>query len=243
MNWIERFKRKPQEKDVIELTKATVARLARTNPARSDYYFDKLHGYLSFAVECGLRGEEILLSCFDLADALDPYYRALDWRVKTDFWFQETGKYKDIAREPRSITMQLYPQYFAAILDGRKKYEGRAFDPFSDKIYADIRQGDRIIFNINKEVNGWFKECVTLNLEPGMLMECLVGRVLFAPTVHGVYQFNVNLGEEFQPVVTGTSEILQLQRAAIYYSFPDYARKIRDYGFLGIELVNPNRFQ
>ena len=53
-----------------------------------------------------------------------------------------------------------------------------------------------------------------------------------------MYEYSPAIGSEFQPMVNGVSEIFELQRAAVYYSFPGYVERIRDFGFVGIEIKN-----
>jgi hypothetical protein len=72
-------------------------------------------------------------------------------------------------------------------------------------------------------------------------MTCTIKEVYFAPTVHGVYQIPKYNGLGFQPMV---SELhghasLQLERAAVYHTFPGYHELIADHGFLGIQVENP----
>ena len=135
--------------------------------------------------------------------------------------------------------MQLYPKYFKAVLLREKTYEGRAYYPESDKNYHDISEGDSIIFNICPETIGWENDCSRLELNPNMQMTTEVTEVNFAPTVHWMFQYGPCFGEEFQPMINGSSELLYIQRAAVYYSFPNYKERIDKYGFLGLKLAEP----
>jgi hypothetical protein len=46
-------------------------------------------------------------------------------------------------------------------------------------------------------------------------------------------------GDAFQPMISGTSEAIQLQRAAAYHTFSGYHQLIGAHGFLGIKVNNP----
>lgn len=205
----------------------------------SQGYLSNLALYLDFAQGCGLDGESIVLSCRDLAETLDPVFRAENFRVKEEPWLQKRRELLAQKRESRSVEMQLDPEYFAAISSGEKRYEGRALNPNSPKNYSDLRREDKIIFTINQERPGWKEGCQKHQLLPGMVMETTVGEVYFAPSVHSMYEYGVPVGAEFQPWINGASELLELQRVAVYYSFPEYPKKIQKYGFLGIELLEP----
>ena len=203
-----------------------------------DPYVEAYYGYLGFAQDCGLGGKHIVLSCRDLAITKDSELHAQE-QSKVRGWEATRRESGAIAREKREVTMKLYPQYFEGILRGVKKYEGRAYDPGSDKDYANLREGDSIVYSISQEFPGWQEEVKKWGLEANMRMKCEVGRIFFAPTVHGMYQYTPALGAEFQPYLSGVSELLQLQRVGVYYSFPGYPEKISKHGFRGIEMRNP----
>lgn len=202
-----------------------------------DIYFEKTANYLEFALRCGLCSSEIVLSCRDLASTLTGCFQEDEIKKRNWEKLRQTGLSKD--RPRRKVDMKLYPKYFRAILDGVKKYEGRAFDPNSEKNYPDLTEGDEIVFSIDRGNFEREQECNTLGLNPSWKMTSTVGQIYYSPTVHGIYQFTSAVGREFQPMIYGASELLELQRAAVYYTFPGYQEKIAKYGFLGIELKFP----
>lgn len=110
---------------------------------------------------------------------------------------------------------------------------------FLKKNYQDIRVGDSLKFRINQEYKGWETECKTLGINPKVPMLVKIGRVNFAPNVHSMYQNFDCEGEDFQPLVNGPGEIFNIQRAAVYYSFPGYRDLIGNYGFIGLKMGNP----
>ena len=121
--------------------------------------------YLELALRWGLASRAIIDSCYDLATTttLPPQEERNEQRR----WQDNRKKRLSLGRPPRVIQMQLYPSYFDAILKGDKTYEGRAFDPFSEKDYLDLREGDEIIFNVCREVGNWQDQCGELGLDPG----------------------------------------------------------------------------
>lgn len=227
------------------LLKAELSKVRKTLERRSGLYFlndPYLEGaemYLEWALRCGLGGQAIIDSCYDLALLKDEKLALAFNREKIEAWEKARKSSLAVKREPTKIQMQLYPEYFAAILSGRKTHEGRAYDPQSEKAYHDIRQGDLVVFSICQEFSGWEDDCRRFDLKPNMIMATQVADILFAPTVHWMYQYCPCVGEEFQPMINGPSELLYLQRAAVYYSFPGYKERIRNHGFVGIRLEKP----
>lgn len=203
-------------------------------------YLSRAETYLSFAKELGLDGEAIVHSCYDLAASLtsDPYIRAEN-RRKINIWERISKSNLAESRGTRTIEMNLDPIYFYSILNQKKSFEGRAYDPNSIKNYPNIRSGDIIIFALTNRKFEHFEECERMGLREGMKMQVDVGRIFFSPLVHWMYEFNPPSGKDFQPNIDGPSEILQLQSAAVYYMFPGYPQKINDNGFVGIEVLNP----
>ncbi|MBN1169111.1 hypothetical protein JXA63_04440 [Candidatus Woesebacteria bacterium] len=218
-----------------ELSKVQYAISKRS---REDPYYNQLLTNLEIAQYFGLEGEYIVHSCRDLAElAYDP---TGDNFVKKQTWMRaKETVYMRERTSGRMITMKLYPQYYAAIQRGFKTFEGRAYDPQSSKRYADIKKGDAILFEVNKEIENWEEECKHLSIDPDKRLETDVGQVFYGALVHEVFQMCPRLGVEFQPMISGPSELINLQRAAVYYSFPEYSRRISENGFIGIEVLNP----
>ena len=219
--------------------------LKRLRGISRDMQPDKLQGYLEWAAMWGLKGQSVVNSCLDLAKTTNQDLWFLQ-RRKMEEWNRKRAEFLERLRPPRTIRMQLYPAYFAAISTGVKRYEGRAYNPKSGKNYADLREGDKIVFNICREVEGWREENEQLGIDSDSLMEVKVRVVHYSPTVHGIYQYATrgdSLGGEFQPMIKGNSELLELQRAAVYYTFPAYKQRIIEHGFLGIELREPRLFR
>ena len=230
------------ERAPVSLVEQELARLRRGiragSPVLSEPVEERYQRYLEFAQSFGLGGEEVVWSCRDLALTLDQRWKGFE-SPKTAVWRKIRDEALVKSRPPRMIEMQLYPEYFAAIYRKAKSFEGRAYDPASPKDYPDIRKGDSIVFSVSREVVDWDVRCRTLGLDPQVPMVVEVGRVEFAPLVHWMYQLPGVEGENFQPTISGVSELINLQRAAVYYTFPGYAQKITDHGFVGIEVTNP----
>lgn len=226
--------RQQQELNPVEVELLQAKKAASRWP---DPYLNKLIIYLEFALDLGLNSREILLSCRDLAGLVDPEVLVCHQKLHRN-WQMAVTRVVNISRPPRTITMQLEPEYFRGILDGIKTYEGRAWDPGSPKNYADLRSGDLITFTVNRERPNWLNQCSWWRINPGQKMTVSIEGIYFQPSVHAMYQFapEVDVGAEFQPYKNGASELLQLQRAATYYGFPGYPEKISQYGFLGIKL-------
>lgn len=207
------------------------------------YYDDYLHrirNYLDFAQGCGLGSQPIVDSCIDLAETYTDIPEVVDMRqAKLDAWKSARETALRVERDPIEIQMELDPIYFEAILCGKKTYEGRAYKPSSDKNYPGIRQNDRIRFHLSNREEGFADDAATRGLSSDMDMVCTVREIYFAPTVHGMYQIPRFNGLGFQPMINGTSEMLQLQRAAVYHTFPGYHDLISEHGFLGIQVENP----
>jgi hypothetical protein len=210
----------------------------RQFPVFSDTLEERLYTYLEFARTCGLHQREIVLSCVDLALTLEQMWQGLEL-PKINAWGKARREALVKARPQRVIEMQLYPEYFSAIFAKRKVFEGRAYDPDSPKDYPDMREGDRIVFKVCREIPEWESRCQNLGINPDIPMVAEVGRIKFAPLVHWMYQLPGVEGESFQPMISGASELINLQRAAVYYSFPGYAERIMDHGFVGIEVRDP----
>lgn len=234
----QRFKEGNSELTPIESELIHVREVIKRLPPWNSVFENRYLTYLEFAHMFGLTTRNVVDSCFDLALTYDPFFKEVETE-KQNFWEARRQKALQVTRPPRKIQMQLYPGYFSAILRGEKPFEGRAYDPVSEKRYEDIRAGDRIVFNICQETQDWEAECERLGLNPLMLMELTVVDVYFAPRVHWMYQYTNNVGADFQPMITGPSELLALQRAGVYYTIPGYKEKIDEYGFIGIEIENP----
>lgn len=205
-----------------------------------DSFTRQLSIYLDWAAGCGLEGRHIADSCIDLALTLstDPFIYAFR-QEKIRNWTKARSTALTEPRPARDIHMKLDPEFFDYILHRKKTFEGRSYHPGSRHRYADIRPGDRIYFSIDRRLPSWRRDCAQRGIDPSAIMQGVVGQVHFAPLVHWMYQFNDCEADMFQPGITGTSEMLQLQRAGVYYQFPDYPGRIREHGFLGIEIANP----
>lgn len=203
-----------------------------------DMYVHKAHSYMSYAASLGLDGEHIVASCYDLALTKDEFLWAAE-QTKAFLWNELRFSALKTERAARLIDMKLYPIYFSAILKGIKQFEGRAFDPTSDKNYPDIRKDDQILFTVDPNAPDIESECKFYDLDQKQRMQLTVSEIYHSSTVHGMYQYCPCVGNEFQPMINGPSELLQLQRAAVYYTLPDYPRKIAAHGFIGIKLENP----
>ncbi len=236
-----RRRERTQELSPVEETLQQVYRLLYHDGfMQPDDLLERLYSYVSFARDCKLHSQEVLDSCSDLAYArsTDPMCEVLR-QTKQEAWDERRTGALGVPREPRIIDMHLYPIYFAAILRQIKFYEGRAYNPNSDKNYADIRQGDTVRFTLDQDKPEFAAQAIELGLPANATMTCTAEDVLFAPNVHGVYSMSGVLGEHFQPMLTGGSELLELQRVAAYYAFPGYPELIRKHGFVGIELSDP----
>lgn len=207
-----------------------------------DDYTRRVWTYLDFARGCGLGAQEIVDSCIDLAETLTDMPELVASRqAKTAAWQARRQQALAEHRPPRIIDMELNPVYFEAILAGVKTYEGRAYKPDSDKDYPDIRHGDVVRFQLSRRSEAFEADAQRRGLSPSASMLCQVDDVVFAPTVHGVYESTAFDGDAytFQPMVNGTSEAIQVQRAAVYHTFPGYHELVQRHGFLGIRVESP----
>ncbi len=207
----------------------------------ADDYIWRTRTYLEWAKQCGLASQEVAHSCIDLAETLTPIYPLVEMRqAKTAAWESKRRAALNVERAPRVIEMELDPVYFEAILTGWKTFGGRAFKPDSDKDYPDIRTGDLVRFTLSTRHEEFARELAARNLQPDDVMWCTVKDMYFAPTVHGMYQMPQFDGDAFQPMIDAPSEAIQIQRAAVYHTFPGYHELIAEHGFLGIHLQNPH---
>jgi len=230
----ERFK-KPASSPVEEMLQWT-----ENSGFINDDYLWRIRNYLNYARDCGLESQAVVDSCIDLATTYTDVPEIIENRYsKQRAWDDARVTSLGVNRASRLITMNLDPIYFEAILRGEKTYEGRAYKPNSDKNYPDIRQNDLIQFSLSDRNEEFALDAMARNLHYGMKMVCRVKDVIFAPSVHGVYQIPHFNGLGFQPMINGPSEMLQLQRAAVYHTFPGYHELIEQHGFLGIELEDP----
>lgn len=205
-----------------------------------DDYVHRVRNYLWYAKRCGLDSQSVADSCIDLAETYTDLPVLVEKRqFKYKSWLQARESALRVVRDPIEINMELDPIYFEAILRGSKTYEGRAYKPDSDKNYPDIRSNDRIRFRLSDRKEEFAEDARRRGLNPGVDMICAVKEIYFAPTVHGMYQIPRFNGLGFQPMIDGSSEMLQLQRAAVYHTFPGYHELISDHGFLGIQVENP----
>ncbi len=217
-----------------------LGRVAGFGYVNVDDYIERVRAYLEFAKQCGLESQAVVDSSIDLAETLTTIPELVDSRrAKTEQWEARRRAALAVERPPRLIDMELDPVYFAAILTEKKSFEGRAYKPDSDKDYPDIRAGDLVRFRLSQRDEGFVADMGQRDLRPEDVMVCTVRDVFFAPTVHGMYQNGEIDGEAFQPMLNGPSEVIQLQRAAVYHTFPGYNQIIRDHGFLGIQVENP----
>jgi hypothetical protein len=207
---------------------------------RLDDYIYRVRTYLEYAKKCGLGSQAVVDSCVDLAETYTSIPELAERRqAKLDAWNKARAAALEVDREPIEINMELDPIYFEAILRGEKTYEGRAYKPDSDKDYPSIRRGDSIRFRLSNREEGFAEDAISRGLRLDRDMECKVKEVHFAPTVHGIYQIPRFNGLGFQPMISGPGEIIQLQRAAVYHTFPGYHELISEHGFLGIEVEDP----
>src|SRR5581483_7396438 len=184
--------------------------------------------------------QDIVDSCVDLAETYTDIPEVAEVRhSKMAAWCRARERALSLKRSPVEIDMELDPIYFEAILQGVKTYEGRAYKPDSDKNYPGIRSGDRIRFRLSDRKEEFADEAVRRGLRGGVDMMCTVKEIYFAPTVHGMYRIPRFNGLGFQPMIDGPSEMLQLQRAAVYHTFPGYHELISEHGFVGIQVENP----
>lgn len=206
-----------------------------------DSYTEKLELYLDWAQNCGLDGEHIVLSCIDLAQTLTdvPFFQAIN-AEKIMHWQKARQAALSVDRSPKIIPMKLDPLYFALILKKTKMYEGRAWNPESAHNYTDMRQGDTVRFSVDTRTENWSEASTAFGISSDFVMDGILENIYFAPLVHWMYQFTPCEADEFQPSIYGASELLQLQRAAVYYTFPDYTERIQENGFLGLEIFNPH---
>jgi|GEM_PF-2709996 len=205
-----------------------------------DDYIWRVRTYLDLARHCALRSSALVNSCIDLAETLtDIPELTTRNEMKRVAWKSKRTEALRLQREPRMIAMELDPIYFDAILAGRKTFEGRAYKPDSDKNYPDIRRGDQIYFQLSLRQGDFPSQAAQFGLSANEGMLCTVDGIYFAPTVHGMYQMPEFDGDAFQPMINGTSEVIQLQRAAVYHTFPGYHELIGAHGFLGIKVENP----
>lgn len=206
----------------------------------ADDYLHRVRNYLRYAKNCGLDSRSIVDSCVDLAETYTDIPEVMELRQsKLEAWHKARRAALLVDRDPIEISMELDPVYFQAILQGNKTYEGRAYKPESDKNYPDIRSGDRIRFRLSDRKLEFADDAARRGLEPRFDMMCTVKQIHFAPTVHGMYQIPRFNGLGFQPMYSGPSEALQLQRAAVYHTFPGYHQLIEQHGFLGIHVEHP----
>lgn len=206
----------------------------------ADDYIWRVRSYLGYANECGLGSQAVVDSCLDLAETYTDVHEVSEARrAKLEAWNRARQDALLVDREPIEIDMELDPIYFEAILRGSKTFEGRAYKPDSDKNYPGIRANDRIRFRLSNRQEAFAEDAVRRGLTPANDMICTVREVYFAPTVHGMYQIPRFNGLGFQPMINGTSELIQLQRAAVYHTFPGYHELIGSHGFLGIQVQNP----
>lgn len=205
-----------------------------------DDYIYRVHSYLQYSKECGLSSRAVADSCIDLAETYTTIPEITEMHnEKLEAWRKARKHATKVARRPITINMELDPLYFEAILCGSKTYEGRAYKPDSNKNYPDIRRDDCIRFRLSTRQEWFVDDALSRGLHPDRVMECTVKEIYFAPTVHGMYQIPQFCGLGFQPMISGPSEMLQLQRAAVYHTFPGYHDLICEHGFLGIHIEHP----
>lgn len=226
--------RVPTPKGLVSSELAKVRKMIKLSPQLHDDYVKRAENYIEWVQRWGLEGEEVVASCFDLALTLaqGSYYQAVRQEIGAQ-WEQSRAAALTIVRPPKIIIAELDPQFFYHISIGRKTMEGRAYDP---KRFSDIREGDVFKFSLSQRLKHLTGEALEYGLDQADILEAEVGIVNYGPTVHSVYQFGHGKGEDFQPTVSGPSEMLQIQRAAVYYTFPNYPERISQYGFLGIGL-------
>jgi len=205
-----------------------------------DDYTYRVRSYLRYAKGCELNTQDIVDSCVDLAETYTDIPELVEARQsKLDAWRKARDAALSVERASIEIDMELDPIYFEAILRGDKTYEGRAYKPKSDKNYPDIRSGDCIRFQLSNRKEEFIDEAMRRGLRFDSDMICTVKEIYFTPTVHGMYQIPRFSGLGFQPMIDGPGEMLQLQRAAVYHTFPGYHELIGEHGFLGIQIENP----
>jgi hypothetical protein len=202
-----------------------------------DHFFDMYSSYLRWAIHLGLSDEAAVNACVDLAETRavmsgDPFYAAIH-AEKLKAWNDTREAALATDRPPRVIDMELDPIFFAAMLDGSKTIEGRAYDPNSDKNYADIRAGDSARYRLSQRRPEFASQLGTLGLRPGWVMVRPIDQEHFAPSVASMYEDVGQLGERFQPTLPGVYSTLA--RIAVYHGFPNYNARITEHGFLGLE--------
>lgn len=226
-------------KSPVALELASAEKWLAGSPLRDDLV-EKLAQYLRLCMRYGLDGQEIVDSCTDLALTLcrDPDIVAMNEK-KIARWEERRKRALSIVRPPRTVAMELDPVFFEGIMTGAKTFEGRAYKPESDKNYPDLREGDFLRFSLSQRRPEFGGQLEEFGLRASMVMIAKVADVYFAPRVHWMYQFNDCSGEDFQPMIDGPLEILNIQRAAVYYKFPGYKDLIEKNGFIGIRVANP----
>lgn len=202
-----------------------------------DYFLDRYRNNLTHALGRGLTDQAAVSACVDLAETRavmnGDYFYADIFASKIQAWDEAVDAALAVERLPRTVHMELDPEYFQAMLCGRKTIEGRAYDPGSNKNYPDIRAGDLATYTLSQRNPAFAAQLGAMGLQSGLVMVRPVAQVHFAPTVASMYETVGEIGEHFQPMLSGIHNALA--RIAVYHGFPNYSERIGEHGFLGIE--------
>ncbi len=207
-----------------------------------DPYITNLRGCLTMLEERGFWGQEYLESVLDYLRSKEAERDPLLSETMVKRWEEARGQaLTERTGGARVIKMNLDPEYFVSILDREKTYEGRAWDPDSDKNYVGIQEGDIIEFSINHDYPEVEEVCSSFGIKPHFKMRATVGKMIFAPSIHYMWRFNPQVDPDlFQPKLRRGDMFMEaIESAAVYYRFSDYPRKINENGFLGIEVLHP----
>jgi hypothetical protein len=205
----------------------------------SPNHVDQAESLLRKVFEAGYLSQEATYSCWDYAATFTDDYAV---QMKNNGKIRQWESLRSIPQVPE-ISLELDPVFYAGIAGQRKRFEGRALDLANDRQYYGLRENSRMTFTVSgrnpDELEAWGK----LGLNPKSMMSGFIGRVLFAPTVHAMFELTGQNGRDFQPQIEGDDPLLvRLKRAGVYYEFPNYPERIKANGFVALEFAKMHWF-
>lgn len=176
-----------------------------------------------------------LQACFDYARTVQPTTTmCTEDEVKMEAWLAAVEEAQSRPRGPRTLDMNLHPEFFHAIAGGSKRFEGRVALPGAPKDYPNIRPGDQVVFTLQPELAYLNELAARYRLHPGARMYADIEAIVAGPTVHSVYSQTEQEGTDFQPMIAGQGLLATLRRIAQYYRI--YPNQVPSGIFLGLRL-------
>lgn len=229
------------ESPTLTPVEAEIKALQKTSKTRGSDYQNLALSFLKLSLAAGFVSELALYSCWDLAATVttDPKIKTQN-QSKIDRWMA----LRAASNRPvgRNLSLELDPIFYCLIASKKKGFEGRAADFDNDRRYYDL-VGNRVTFTVSRRNPEELDTFRGEGLHPNSIMSGFVDQVLFAPTVHAMFNLVKDNGQTFQPQIDDPNPLIaRLKRAAVYYSFPDYPERIKRDGFFGIEFSRMHYF-